>query len=279
MIAYGPRRLIKIKEGLAHIEWLRENVAGGSYNAQPFGADSTKYETQGAFGKRVGAKSGTIRNLAKLGLPKAKNGWICIEDGLEWLKRQGSLTKDGQYIRQRAPSTPGSDSRSSFANRIGVGRVTLHNLIKKGLPINERHLISVAPAMQWLRREGCLTTDGKYIKQSQRQMPEFDSRRNFAKKIDVSKTTIASLIKEGLPVSDCGLIPIEPAMQWLKRQGLLTEGGEYTRKQHAIPDRQIKQAMVMRRRGYTWKTIGEHLGVRHSSIFNAVQSKARRPRR
>jgi superfamily II DNA or RNA helicase len=270
MIAYGPRRLIKISEGLAHVEWLRENNAAGSYNAPPFGADSTKYETQGAFAKRVGTTTHGIQELTKSGLPKAKNGWVYIEGGLAWLRREGRLTKDGMYINQRPQSTPGFDSRLGFAKRLGVNnKGAINRLIDEGLPINERRLIPVDAAIQWLRREGLLDKDDMHIPRS---TPGFDNRTSFRKRLGVSKTTIASLIKEGLP-NERGLIPVEDGLEWLKRKGLLTKDGEYTRKQHAIPDEQIKHAMVMRRQGYTWKMIGEHFGVRASSMFNAVKQR------
>jgi hypothetical protein len=203
MVTYGPRRLIKIEEGLARVEWLRENA--GSYKAPPFGVDSTKYETQGAFGKRVGVDRSVIR---KLGLPKAKNGWVCIEGGLEWLKREGFLTKDGKYNRKRQRSMPGFDNRANFAKRLGVTIATINRLIDEGLPINARRLIPVEDGLQWLRRKGLINKDGKYIS------------------------------------------------KW-----------------HEITDAQIKQAMVMRRQGCTWERIGEHLGLRGSSIHAAARRR------
>jgi len=206
LVTYGPRRLIKVKEGLARVEWLRENA--GSFNAPPFGVDSTKYEPQGAFGKRVGIDRDLIRHLIKRGLPKAKNGWVCIEDGLQWLKREGLLTKDGKYNRQRPRSMPGFDKRWGFAKRLGADIGTIANLIKKGLPINELRLIPIDAAMQWLRHKGRLTREGKYISQ-----------------------------------------------------------------RHEITDEEIKQAIVMRRQGCTWEAIGEHFGVRGSSIFGAVKRR------
>src|SRR5262249_52207758 len=93
LATYGPRRLIKIAEGLASIERLRENKA--------------KYEKQVEFGKRIGVGQRTITDLIRRGLPKAANAEICIDDALAWLKREGLLSEDGKYINPHPQSTPG----------------------------------------------------------------------------------------------------------------------------------------------------------------------------
>jgi len=210
LATYGPRRLIKIKEGLARVERLR-----------------AKYETQRAFAKRVGISQGVIHALTKRGLPKAANGEIYIEDGLAWLRREGLLDKDGMYIKQMPQSMPGFDNQNSFAKRIGVTKETLRNLIKKGLPINEHRLIPIDAAMQWLKREGLVTADGEYIRPNVRSTPGFDNRSNFAKRLGADIRTIDRLIDEGLPINERRLIPVEAALQWLRHKGLLTKEGKY----------------------------------------------------
>jgi hypothetical protein len=225
LVAYGPRRLIKIKEGLARVQWLMENTAGSS-NAPPFGVDSTKYETQRAFAKRVGVYPRLIR---KLGLPKAKNGWVCIEGGLEWLKREGLLTRDGEYISKQPRSTPGFDTKLSFAKRLGVDYQAVNKLINEGLPINERRLIPIDAAMQWLRREGLVTAHGEYLGQYSQSTPGFDNRKSFAKRIGASVQVVNKLIKEGLSINDRRLIPVEDGLQWLKHTGRLTSEGRWPR--------------------------------------------------
>jgi DNA repair protein RadD len=261
LVTYGRRRLISIKEGLACVERLRENDA--------------KYETQVAFAKRIRITPAGIKLLARRGLPKVENGKICIEDGLAWLKREGRLSAGGKYIRQQNPrSMPGFDNQKSFAKRIGVyGGDKINKLIEKGLPINEFHLIPVEDGLAWLKHEGLLGKDGKYIMQMPRSMPGFDTRPGFGKRIGVNPGPVNNLIKKGLPINELGLIPIEPAMQWLRRQGLLTEGGEYIRRNAEITDELIKQAMVMRQQGCTWETIKEHLGAHGISIKKAAKRR------
>jgi superfamily II DNA or RNA helicase len=322
LIAYGPRRLIKIKEGLARVEWLRGNEG--------------KYETKRAFAKRVGTTPQVIQRRG--GLPKAKNGWVCIDTGLEWLKREGLLDKDGMYINQNLRSTPGFDSQTSFAKRLGVHQPTVTELIDEGLPINDRRLIPVEDGLQWLRRKGLLDKDGMYINQRPRSTPEFDSRTSFAKRLGVANKTVANLIKRGMPINELRLIPIEDGLEWLKREGLLDKDGMYThrlqptpefdnqtsfahriatepstvanlikrglpindrrlipiedglqwlrhkgllskdgkyirKKHHAFTDEEIKQAMVMRRQGHDWETIGEHLGMNGQSMFRVIKRR------
>jgi DNA repair protein RadD len=219
LMTYGPRRLVKIKEGLARVEWLRARNS----NAPPFGADSTKYETQGAFAKRVGVNRRVIRDSTNLGLPKAKNGWVCIEGGLEWLKREGLLTKDGKYIKKRAPSMPGCDSQRDFAKRIGVDHHAIAKWIKKGLPINDLNLIPVEDGLAWLRRKGLLTEDGKYIKRWPRSLPAFDNQKSFAQRVGVHPTKIRRWIKEGMPFTESNLIPVDAALRWVKKNRPATQ--------------------------------------------------------
>jgi Helicase conserved C-terminal domain len=245
--AYGPRRLIKIDEGLARVEWLRENVAGSS-NVPPFGVDSTRYETQADFAKRVGAdrRSG-IQHLSRRGLPKAKNGWVCIEGGLEWLKREGLLDKDGMYIYQSPRSTPGFDTQTSFGKRIGVEVHTISRLIDEGLPINEHRLIPVEGGLEWLKREGLLTSDGEYINPQPQSTPGFDNRLGFAKRLGVGVRTINKLIDEGLPINNLRLIPVDVALQWLRREGLLTTDGEYiSQKPRSTPGFDTRRSFAKR---------------------------------
>jgi len=208
LVTYGPRRLIKIKEGLARVEWLRENEA--------------KYETQRVFVKRIGTSHQPIVGLAERGFPKAKNGLICIEDGLEWLRREGRLTTDGKYIGQSPRPTPGFDSRRSFARRIGTSHGTIVRLLKAGLPFNDLRLIPIDAAMQWLRRKGFLTKDGKYIKHSgerprERPMPGFDNQRSFARRVGVAPATVNKWIKKGLPTTESNLIPVDAALRWIEK--------------------------------------------------------------
>ena len=216
LVTYGPRRLIKIQEGLARIEWLRENEA--------------KYENQVEFARRVGASPTVILYWTKQGLPKEANGEICIQDGLVWLKCKGLLDKDGQYISRHPQSTPEFDSKRSFVKRTGVSRATLTKLIKVGLPIDEGGLIPVEAALQWLGREGLLK-DGQYISQRPQSMPGFDNQRSFAERIGVSAGTIGNLVKRGLPITELGLVPIDAAMQWLKGEGCFTADGKHIKRQ------------------------------------------------
>jgi hypothetical protein len=255
LVTYGPRRLIKIKEGLARVEWL------------------VKYETKSDFAKRVGATPQTIHVLLKRGLPIAANGRICIEDGLEWLKREGLLTKDGKYIRKNQLPMPGFDNQRDFAKRLGADVGTIANLIKKGLPINELRLIPIDPAMQWLRREGLLTKDGEFNNSKPpRSMLGFDTRPSFAKRLGADVDTINRLIDEGLPINERRLIPVEGGLQWLRHKGRITKGGKYISRRW-ITDEQIKQVMVMRRQGCTWGTIGELLGVNGKSMSHAIKRR------
>jgi DNA repair protein RadD len=202
LVAYGPRRLIRIKEGLARVEWLRENAA--------------KYENQDVFAKRVGAHPGVIHDLTKRGLPKAANGGICIEDGLAWLRREDLLTTDGIYIKQKPRSTPEFDSRRSFGKRLGVDKSTIANLIRKGLP-NERGLIPVEDGLAWLKREGLFTKDGKYIKRRPQTTPGYDTQLDFAKRIGCAGDTVRRWIKKGLPFTKSNLIPVDAALRWVKK--------------------------------------------------------------
>jgi hypothetical protein len=217
LVTYGPRRLIRIKEGLARVEWLKENEA--------------KYETQPDFAKRVGTNSSVIPSLIKRGLPKAANGGICIEDGLAWLKRKEFLTADSKYIKQNLQSMPGCDSLTSFAKRIGLdgSTATINKLIKKGLPINEFRLIPIEDGLAWLRREGLLAKDGKYTHRRLPSTSGFDTQTRFAKRVGVDPTTVRYLIKKGMPVNDLRLIQVEDGLQWLRREGLLAEDGKYIR--------------------------------------------------
>jgi DNA repair protein RadD len=217
LVTYGPRRLIKIKEGLARVEWLRENDA--------------KYETQDDFAKRIGAERATIVNLIKKGLPnlikKTLPNFVLrlipIDAAMQWLRGEGLLTEDGEYIRRRPRSPPGFDSRKSFAKRIDVDPATVSDLIKKGLPVNDVRQIPVEDGLAWLRREGLLTADGEYIRQQPRirqnpqSTPGFDTQKQFAKRIGVAPLTIHRWIKNGLPTTgESKLIPVEAAMRWVE---------------------------------------------------------------
>jgi len=211
LIAYGPRRFIKIKEGLARVEWLREN----KYIRQK---TRPGFDTRKRFAQRLGVRQGTVHNLIKKGLPINDFGLIPVEDGLEWLRREGLFTEDGKFIRQNARSTPGFDSRSHFAHRLGVAQKIIDSLIKKGLPINELRLIPIDPAMQWLRREGLLAKDGKYIGHKVRSNPGFDTRSRFAQRIGVNRITIRNWIKKGMPTTgESNLIPVDAALRWVKK--------------------------------------------------------------
>src|SRR6266436_2995132 len=143
LVTYGPRRLIKIKEGLARVEWLRENEA--------------KYETQRVFVKRIGTSHGTIVRLLKAGLPFNDLRLIPIDAAMQWLRRKGFLTKDGKYIkhsgeRPRERPMPGFDNQRSFARRVGVAPATVNKWIKKGLPTTESNLIPVDAALRWIEK-------------------------------------------------------------------------------------------------------------------------------
>ena len=156
--------------------------------------------------------------MIKKGLPINDFGLIPVEDGLEWLRREGLFTEDGKFIRQNARSTPGFDSRSHFAHRLGVAQKIIDSLIKKGLPINELRLIPIDPAMQWLRREGLLAKDGKYIGHKVRSTPGFDTRSRFAQRIGVNRITIRNWIKKGMPTTgESNLIPVDAALRWVKK--------------------------------------------------------------
>jgi hypothetical protein len=245
LVTYGPRRLIKIKEGLARVEWLRENEA--------------KYETQREFAKRVGVHLSVIRKLTKLGLPKAKNGWVCIEGGLAWLKREGLLTADGEYITRQ--SRPGFDNRWSFAKRLSASPHVVTRLIDEGLPINERRLIPVEDGLAWLKREGLLTADGEYIRPPTGQSrPGFDSRKRFAKRIGIDPATVRNWIKKGMPINDLNLIPVDAAMQWLKGEGCLTADGKHIKRQPRLTPGFDNQ-----------KSFGKRIGVHQVTIRGLIK--------
>jgi DNA-binding transcriptional regulator YdaS (Cro superfamily) len=183
----------------------------------PFGVDSTKYESQYAFAKRVGITRRVISDLIKSGLPKAKNRWVHIEDGLQWLRREGLLTAGGEYIRKYPRSMPGFDTLTSFAGRICADPATVSKWIEKGLPVNELRLIPVEDGVEWLRRKGLLTEEGKYITTKPRSMPGCDSRSSFAKRVGVHPTTVSRWIEKGMPTTgETKLIPVDAALRWVK---------------------------------------------------------------
>jgi DNA repair protein RadD len=148
LVTYGPRRLIKIKEGLARVEWLREN----KYIRQ--NPQSTPgFDTKNGFARRVGVNRETIPKWIKKGLPTTgEPNLIPVEDGVEWVRRN---TKDGRYQH------PEFDSQIRFAQRIGIHRGTIRNWIKKGLPLNESNLIPVEAALRWVKENRPATQDAK----------------------------------------------------------------------------------------------------------------------
>jgi len=197
---------------------LREITQGAEYENQKRFATRPGFDTRKRFAQRLGVRQGTVYNLIKKGLPINDFGLIPVEDGLEWLRREGLFTEDGKFIRQNARSTSGFDSRSHFAHRLGVNQKIIDNLIKKGLPIKVLRLIQIDPAMQWLRREGLLAKDGKYIGHKVRSTPRFDTRSRFAQRIGVNRITIRNWIKKGMPTTgESNLIPVDAALRWVKK--------------------------------------------------------------
>jgi|GEM_PF-1189705 len=217
LVTYGPRRFIKIKEGLARVEWLRENEG--------------KYETQPDFAKRIGVEGTTIYALIKKGLPNLIKKTspinvprlIPIDAAMQWLRREGFLTKDGKYIKSRPRSMSGFDTQARFAKRVGAQDGTVHDLIKKGLPLNDLRQIPVEDGLEWLRREGLLTKDGKYIRQNPQSTPGFDTRRRFAQRFGVDHRTVHKWIKKGLPTTESNLIPVDAALRWIEKNHPATQ--------------------------------------------------------
>jgi superfamily II DNA or RNA helicase len=71
LVTYGPRCLIKIAEGLARVEWLRENEA--------------KYESQSRFAHRFRVSGTTVYDWIKKGLPINEHRQIPVDAGLRWV--------------------------------------------------------------------------------------------------------------------------------------------------------------------------------------------------
>ncbi len=212
---HGPRRLIKIEEGLA---WVKANGLLDKFETPAAG-----YERIVAFSKRAKLTAGSVRGMIKRGLPvhPTNSNWLHVENGLRWLRDNPPTD------RQPYGETAGKyEPRRAFSDRIGSNQSTVGFMIDKhGLPAAKNGWVSIEAALQWLKSKGLLDENGKYIRFLRAHLPTgFDSKVGFARRLGKTEKVVHWWVKKGLPVDVRGLIPIDEATRWVNENINQREG-------------------------------------------------------
>jgi len=115
---------------------------------------------------------------------------------------------DGSLHELRVGPPEGYMSRRQFADMVNAAKQSVSNWMLEGMP-SQNGFVETEAALKWMEENG----------RRSRSRPDDDGAVNqaeFANMVGVSRQTIASLVKKGMPASD-NLWPIaDKAKQWMR---------------------------------------------------------------
>lgn len=147
-----------------------------------------------------------------LGIPHASNGWIDKIGGISWVSSRKNLrtnqTKSEDYV-----------SKTEFARIAGLKRCgTVTKLIKSGMPASENGWVIPAVGLAWMKSRKIKTAPP-----ADEQRPgDFESKKDFCRRIGVSITVVKRLEKLGLRTASNGWVHIsEGTLFWERNKSFL----------------------------------------------------------
>lgn len=205
--AYGAK-----DRSIAEVYGELQEVSQLSGNVHPKGFPPGTFESRLDFAKRVGKPRQRITKWCDKGLPRGPNGWIEVEPALAWVERWNAARAKSPKIVNTKPRNPVlmGETIRSFCNKVGTKR-DHDTLVRSGLPLHSDGSVNSEIAEQWIRNA---RTPKRAI------LPGYETKAEFARRIGVGKAgAMRTLIREGLPIEQNGVVHIETAIEWSRSNG------------------------------------------------------------
>lgn len=131
------------------IAWVNELNPSG---IPPLGAPSGEYVTQAEFARMVGGSgSAFVLALRRRGLPHAKNGWIPVKAGIEWMRK----LKSNRIPPMDVDDPDAYESQSAFNRRLSCAStnfwVTKGKIGAPSFPHASNGWVHIQRGLEWVR--------------------------------------------------------------------------------------------------------------------------------
>ncbi|PWJ93598.1 superfamily II DNA or RNA helicase [Mesorhizobium loti] len=124
--------------------WLKENW--NSIKRAPVDADRAEVLNKTDFARLAGISKTLLYRSISAGMPTTSNGWIRVQDGLDWLK-----VENRKYLPPRVRNPAEFETRTNFAKRIGVSQPMPAYWAKRGLPCAPNGWVHIQRGLEWVR--------------------------------------------------------------------------------------------------------------------------------
>lgn len=158
-----------------------------------------KYEPKNHFAKRIGCSVKVVNRWRLEGLPCARNGWVHVSDGLDWVAKNGS-------VRNTIPAEVFRD----ISARYGCTESAARLWHKAGMPL---------PSGGNFER----TDEWVVYNRASNARPldvsdywSYERRGVFSLRIGTSDAAISAWAKRGLPCASNGWVHIQRGLEWVR---------------------------------------------------------------
>jgi superfamily II DNA or RNA helicase len=202
-------------------EWAKSGGLGVYYSAIRPPSDvvnPTDYEPASSFAKRMGVRHGTVYAWLRRGLPSSENRWVHIEAGTNWVRENAStqvepVWAEGEWVTRaealKRIGYKGAPPAFIDMNKVASlenGRI-LWSDFRREFEENFKAKKTIDYEKVWEARK----------RNQQSRVPEgHETKSDFAKRLGKKGNTISQMVKDGLPTSTDGFVPISRALQWVE---------------------------------------------------------------